>query len=189
MPHLQRPSSLQRSERGLGQKLASCELAWSFQAVLGSLKSWLGGVVGGISPLTFHKAIYQSLVVNTLFPILSPSVVDPLTPKISLVILLTVWHTIVMISTREFGIGSTDNPLIDNLLYSHHFYAWYCTDIIRRNYLLITHGINFFKNMVFKNMVGIFIAWHLVRAMRKAHVVILFGLHRLLMLSVVYLTP
>ena len=148
MPHLQRPSSLQRSERGLGQKLASCELAWSFQAVLGSLKSWLGGVVGGISPLTFHKAIYQSLVVNTLFPILSPPVVNPLTPKISLVILLTVWHTILMMSTREFGIGSTDNPLIDNLLYSHHFYAWYCTDIIRRNSLLITHGINFFKNIL-----------------------------------------
>ena len=65
----------------------------------------------------------KSLVVNTLFPILSPPVVNPLTPTISLVILLTVRHTILMISTREFGIGSTDNPLIDNLLYSHHFYA------------------------------------------------------------------
>ena len=40
----------------------------------------------------------------------------------------------------EFGIGSTNNPLIDILLYSHHFYAWYCIDIVRRNSVLITDG-------------------------------------------------
>ena len=27
---------------------------------------------------------------------------------------------------REFGIGSTDNSLIDIFLYSYHLPAWYC---------------------------------------------------------------
>ena len=55
---------------------------------------------------------------------------NPLTPK--------VWYQF-----GEFGIGSTNNPLIDILLYSHHFYAWYCIDIVRRNSLLVTHGSSF----------------------------------------------
>ena len=46
--------------------------------------------------------------------------VNPFTPKISLTILLTFCHTILMMLFGEFGIGSTDNDLIDIFLYSHH---------------------------------------------------------------------
>ena len=46
---------------------------------------------------------------------------NPFTPKISLVILLNDCHTIPMI--LEFVIGSTNNPLIDISLYSHHLSA------------------------------------------------------------------
>ena len=60
--------------------------------------------------------------------------------KISLVILLTVWHAFLWCQFGEFGIGSTNNPPIDVFLYSHHYYAWYCIDIVRRNSLLVTHG-------------------------------------------------
>ena len=45
---------------------------------------------------------------------------NPLTPKISLVILLTVFHTVQYCYCGEFGIGSTYNPPIDIFLYSHH---------------------------------------------------------------------
>ena len=37
------------------------------------------------------------------------------------------WWTILKI--EEFGIGSTNNPLIDSFLYSHHLFAWCCIDI------------------------------------------------------------
>ena len=40
----------------------------------------------------------------------------------------------------EIGIGSTNNPMIDISLYSHHLSAWYCIDIVRRNSVLVTHG-------------------------------------------------
>ena len=40
----------------------------------------------------------------------------------------------------EFSIRSTNNPLIDLFLYSHHLSAWYCIDIVRRNSVLVTHG-------------------------------------------------
>ena len=36
------------------------------------------------------------------------------------------------------GVGSTNNPIIDILLYSHHLTAWYCIDIVRRNSVLVT---------------------------------------------------
>ena len=55
---------------------------------------------------------------------------DPLIPKVSY-------------QFGEFGIRSINNPLIDILLYSHHFYAWYCIDIVRRNSLLVTHVSSF----------------------------------------------
>ena len=42
---------------------------------------------------------------------------------------------------RELSIGSITNPLIDIFLYSHHLSAWYCIDIVRRNSVLITHGV------------------------------------------------
>ena len=37
------------------------------------------------------------------------------------------WWTILTI--KEFGIRSTNNPLIDSFLYSHHLFAWCCIDI------------------------------------------------------------
>ena len=37
------------------------------------------------------------------------------------------WWTILTI--KEFGIGSTNNPLIDIFLHSHHLFAWCCIDI------------------------------------------------------------
>ena len=46
---------------------------------------------------------------------------NPFTPKISLVILFNDCHTIPII--LEFVIGSTNNPLIDISLYSHHLSA------------------------------------------------------------------
>ena len=49
--------------------------------------------------------------------------VNPLTPKISVVILLSVYHTVLVILLGEFDIGSTNNPLIDIFLYSHHLSA------------------------------------------------------------------
>ena len=55
---------------------------------------------------------------------------DPLIPKVSY-------------QFGEFGIRLINNPLIDILLYSHHFYAWYCIDIVRRNSLLVTHVSSF----------------------------------------------
>ena len=52
---------------------------------------------------------------------------NPFTPKISLVI-------------GEFGVGSTNNPLMDVFLYSHHLTAWHCVDTVKRNSLLVSHG-------------------------------------------------
>ena len=47
--------------------------------------------------------------------------INPFALNIFLVILLTVCHTILMILVqREFGIGSSNDPLIDIFLYSHH---------------------------------------------------------------------
>ena len=49
-------------------------------------------------------------------------VINSLTSKISLVFLLTICCTILM-SIWRIGIGLTNNPLTDILLYSHLFYA------------------------------------------------------------------
>ena len=48
---------------------------------------------------------------------------NPLTPKISLVILLTVCHTVLLMLVGEFGIGSTSSPPIGIIIYSHHLSA------------------------------------------------------------------
>ena len=45
------------------------------------------------------------------------------------------------VSSEKLDIGSTYNPLIDIFLYSHHFSAWYCTDIVERNSVLVTYGV------------------------------------------------
>ena len=49
-------------------------------------------------------------------------------------------RTILMMLVWRIGIGSPNNSLIDILLHSCHFYAWYFIDITRRNSLLVTHG-------------------------------------------------
>ena len=49
-----------------------------------------------------------------------PSQINPLTPKISLVILLTVCHTVLVMLVWRIGTGSINNPLIDIFLCSHH---------------------------------------------------------------------
>ena len=48
--------------------------------------------------------------------------------------------TILWCYSREFGNGSTNNPLFDIILYFHHSSAWYCTDILRKNSVLVTYG-------------------------------------------------
>ena len=68
------------------------------------------------------------------------SSLNPLTPKIMLVILLTSAIQFLWCFFGEFGIGSSYVPLIYIFLYSHHFSAWYCIDIVRRNSVLVTHG-------------------------------------------------
>ena len=45
------------------------------------------------------------------------------------------------VSSEKLDMGSTYNPLIDIFLYSHHFSAWYCTDIVERNSVLVTYGV------------------------------------------------
>lgn len=37
-----------------------------------------------------------------------------------------------MMSIGEFGIGLTENPLVDIFLYSHHLSSWFCFDVVRR---------------------------------------------------------
>ena len=73
------------------------------------------------------------------FEISSPNRLNPLTPKISLVILLTVCHTVLVMLVWRICIESTYNPLHDMLLYSHPSSAWYPIDVVRRNYVLVTH--------------------------------------------------
>ena len=55
--------------------------------------------------------------------------INPFTPKIWVVpvILLTVSYTMQLLWCYfgEFGIGSTNNPLIYIFLYSDHWSAWY----------------------------------------------------------------
>ena len=63
------------------------------------------------------------------------------TPKIWIVILLTICHIILTMSVwREwYCIGSTNNPLTYMFLCSHPFSIWYCIDNIRKNSVLVTH--------------------------------------------------
>ena len=46
--------------------------------------------------------------------------INPFTPMILLVILLTVSSTLLIILVGEFGIESYDNPLTDIFLFTHH---------------------------------------------------------------------
>ena len=72
--------------------------------------------------------------------VLGSEQVNPLTLKISLVILLTICHINLAMLVRAFGIRSTNNPLINIFLCSHHLSAWYCIGFVRKNSVLVTHG-------------------------------------------------
>ena len=83
-----------------------------------------------------EEPVYLDLISKSVFKSL-----NPLTPKILLVILPTVCQTILItLWCGEFGMGSISNPIIDIFLYYHHLSAWYCIDIVGRNSILITHG-------------------------------------------------
>ena len=56
-------------------------------------------------------------------------------------ILLNDFHTILTMLVPRIGMGSADNPVIDIFLSSHYLSAWYCTDIVRKNSVMVTHGI------------------------------------------------
>ena len=54
--------------------------------------------------------------------------------------------TVIKLSTGKslcqfggFGIGSTNNPLIDIFLYSRYLSAWFCIDVVKGNSLLVTY--------------------------------------------------
>ena len=51
-------------------------------------------------------------------------VLNPFTPKISSVILLTICHTILMMLVGEFGIGSTCSPIIEFSSLSSFIHTW-----------------------------------------------------------------
>ena len=91
---------------------------------------WIQWIQWSFSKLKWYVAV-QCVYVTTWFQMQFD--VNPLTPKISLVILLTVCHTVLVmlvwrICPRWY------------FLYSRHLYAWYCIDIVRRNSVLVTHG-------------------------------------------------
>ena len=63
----------------------------------------------------FDRHCFEILVSPTSLP----NRLNPLTPKISLVILLTVSHIVLVILVWRICIGSIYNPLHDMFLYSH----------------------------------------------------------------------
>ena len=67
--------------------------------------------------------IYNSLLRMRAIHELKRKTIDPLTPQISLVILLTVCQMIFNSQFRESGISSIGNAIIDIFLYSHHLSA------------------------------------------------------------------
>ena len=70
--------------------------------------------------------------------------INPFTPKISLVIHLTVCHKIHVMLVREFGIGSPDNSLIYIFLYSHHLHTWYSQILWGKTPSWSVMGVNIF---------------------------------------------
>ena len=61
------------------------------------------------------------------------------TPNISMKILLTVHHTFLINFVLRIGVGSNDNPLL-MFCFSHYLSTWYCTDIVRRNHVVVITG-------------------------------------------------
>lgn len=59
-------------------------------------------------------------------------------------------QTILTMSVPRFGIGSTNKPPTDIFLYYHDLSARYCTDIVRRNSVTITHGRYRVKLLTFR---------------------------------------
>ena len=86
-----------------------------------------------------HKKIKITLNVQTSKT--SCFSLNPFTPKISFATLHTVYHTIHKpLIWRIWHWINNNNLLINIFLYSHHLSGWYCTNIVRRNSLLVTRG-------------------------------------------------
>ena len=83
----------------------------------------------------FSLNSFGKIVVALLFIIL-----NPFTPKISLVILLSIFYTILMMLARIICYWINYQSLYWHLSFSHHLSAWYCIDFIRRNSFLVSHG-------------------------------------------------
>ena len=64
----------------------------------------------------------------------------PFTPKISILILLTVCHTFPMMLVLSIWCLIKQYPLVDIFRNSRHESARQCIDIVRKNYLLVTSG-------------------------------------------------
>ena len=61
--------------------------------------------------------------------------------RCSLVILLAACLIVILVWRIWCWIGRLlINTLIDIFLYSHHLSAWYRTNIVRRNYIFVSHG-------------------------------------------------
>ena len=75
-----------------------------------------------LAQITFHSAQLPLLI-----------------PKTSSLILLTVFRLILIMLVWRIWYWIISNPIIYIFLYSHHLFAWYCTDKVRRNSVLVTH--------------------------------------------------
>ena len=100
----------------------------------------------------FHKIIkrvnHKSIVLLGFFPnkhslaSLSSDSLKPFPPKISLVILCTVWRTVLRMLVQR--IWNWINKWSFNFfffLFSHHLSAWYCIEILEVSSVPVTRGI------------------------------------------------
>ena len=67
------------------------------------------------------------------------------TPKISLIILLAVCHIVLLMLDRRIFIGSSTTDVIPKLIFFLKFIliffsAWYCVHMVKRIFVLETHG-------------------------------------------------
>ena len=96
----------------------------------------------------WHWKDFSSLLPNET-PTLGKSCINPLTPKISLIILSTVCHTVLVMLVLVWRIwhwiNLSNNHLIDIFLYSHHIcwvWYWHCEEE-----LSFGHCLNWIKVM------------------------------------------
>ena len=75
---------------------------------------------------------------------------NPFSPKISLVILLTVPHTSSWYQFGEFSFGSTNNSLTDTLSIFSSLFCLICIVNVRRNFVLVNYWSQSFKMLTVK---------------------------------------